>query len=70
MADPEPEPIPTLTLPDYAHQAGCPCARVETFRVRRPQGLDPAVVVRCVECGAQAVEDDTTTREEGDDARH
>jgi len=44
------------TLPEADHRHACPAApdRVETYPARRADGSE-VVVVRCVDCAAQAI---------------
>jgi len=44
----------TLKVPPREHRDGCPALRTETFPSRSASG-PAAVVVRCVDCGGQAV---------------
>jgi hypothetical protein len=43
-----------LKLPDRLHLDGCPANKQETFEAARPDG-ERLVVVRCIECGGQAI---------------
>lgn len=47
-------------LPVGEHAHGCPAGRTESYPVRRADGSD-VVVVRCLDCGGQAI------YEKGDD---
>lgn len=46
--------IEKLTVPQREHRDGCPAGRAEAFPSVRADGSE-AVVVRCIDCGGQAV---------------
>jgi hypothetical protein len=46
------------------HRLGCPARRLERFERTRPRDQAVMTITRCIDCGAQVVEDPTTGAKE------